>query len=882
MRIFLALLVFGQVAWANGLQFPMETFVLPNGLTVTLQEDHSQPLVAINTRFRVGSGDEEPGLSGFAHLFEHLMFMGTDRNPNFDTVMEGLGGENNAYTWRDVTVYHATGPSSSLPTLLWLDADRFQTLADSMTDDKLNKQRDVVLKERQQRTEDRPEGWADYFYSEMVYPKGHPYFRATIGTREDIENAKLSDVKKFFKKWYVPQNASLAVVGDFDPVATKKLIEDLFGNWLSKENATQLREAAVPKLGPGVGFETTDQVARTIMEWVFPVWEVGNDNMPALELGTDILGNGRSSLLYKHFVEKEKLFTDIACTLQPFKAASEFWVYGTLRDGVSKADVASAWQRFFGDSRNLSVSREDLDRVRSIRTSGVKMSLDDFAKRAELINEHIYFYGWPVDFERRIERYNELDYEVENTVKHVLGNGLSWPLQIVISPLPAKEKEVALPQTAPPAAEERVFEWPEQTMSTLANGIGLVHVEKEAGSSFTLNVIINKGQLDVGASHAGLSYLTLSLLDQGTKTRTKEQIEQELAMAGVSSSGWPETYRTCLSFNGLIEGFEKACEIVADVIQHPKLAEDDFKRIQEEFIAAQESAYQNISTQARLVAMQAYFGEGSPLSIQGEGTAETLAKLTVADVQSFWEQCFVPANMTLVVAGPVSAEKAKEVLERTFGGWTAAASQAETPTFVIPKYTQQKNVVCDRSESEQTMIYYCMPQCCRKDSDRVAKELLEIMLGGCFTSRLNANLREAHGYTYSANCSLRQTRGYGVLIAAASVEKESTKAALDEFNNEFARLATGDVTQEELDKAFSLYKQACKMKLAQSGSICSTATQLLLYGEEISQIQADLDAAKRLTLEEINRVANDFVHPERGVLVLVGDKAEIEKQLAAQ
>jgi predicted Zn-dependent peptidase len=417
--VFLALAIVSTLADTKhlGADIPFTSFALENGLQVILHEDHTLPLVAVNLWYRVGSKDEPPGRSGFAHLFEHLMFMGTEKvpYPMFDVVMENAGGANNASTSTDRTNYFESGPSHLLETFLILEADRMASLGTSMTREKLDTQREVVRNERRQSYENRPYGKAYLEIPRRLYPEGHPYHQPVIGSHEDLERASVADVKDFFARFYFPANATLAVAGDFDPAAARALIARHFGPLPARPGLPRRGAVEPPPLAAETRATLVDQVELplTILAWRSPAaYQPGDADMDVLAA---ILGGGKSSRLFRALVYEQKLAQEVAVHQSSKELVSEFRILAYARPEVSQDDIEAAIDRELERLREEGPTAREVERARNRIETTFWQEIETISDRADLLNAYQYHYGDPGAITRDRARYGEVTIE---TARH--------------------------------------------------------------------------------------------------------------------------------------------------------------------------------------------------------------------------------------------------------------------------------------------------------------------------------------------------------------------------------------------------------------------------------------------------------------------------------
>ncbi len=871
----LFLIALPPTARAQELKF--EKYKLDNGLTVILHEDHSLPVVAVNIWYRVGSKDEPARRSGFAHLFEHLMFMGTRRVPNgdFDKLMEGAGGSNNATTSTDRTNYFSTGPAKILPLLLWLDADRLEDLGHCMDQKKLDRQREVVRNERRQTDENRPYGKAELLVEELVYPEGHPYHIPVIGTHEDLEAAQVQDVKDFFANYYVPNNASLVVAGDFDPKKTKELIEKLFGA-IPRGGEPSHRTASPPKLGRIVRMSTLDKVQLPMISFAYVspgIFAAGDAEM---DLAANALSSGNTSRLYKRLVYDEKLAVSVSAHQGSAQLSSVFKIDVTVQPGtdLDKVEkiVDEELERFMKDGPTAA----ELARGQASFEKSQLGNLEGIENKADKLNEYEYYFGDPGSIARDLERYRKATREgVRDHARAVL----TKDSRVIVRVLPEEpsaegsprdEKPQDLPQTAwkPPEAES----------FALGNGIKVKLWRKDELPLVSLELVM-PGATDPEGKHPGLASLTAELMTEGAGDLDALQLTDALQALGADVSAGAGHERTSVSLSVLRRNLPRAIELTSDVLRRPRFDQKEFDRVKDLRLAHLAEEEDDPSTVAGHVAWKLLYGEGTFAS-PADGTPESVKALGLEDVKRAHATCFRPEKATILVAGAVSAADLKPLLEKAFGDWKPPATPAPGEAkAAFKKYEGLKLAIVDRPEAVQTVIRLVAPGVRFADEKRVPLRALNTILGGSFTSRLNANLREAHGYTYGAGSRFSMQRATGSFSASTSVKADVTGAALKELMEELAKIRKGDVTDDEIKKARESLRTDVVSSFATLHGILGAVDDLVANGVELSTLGADLAALDAVTAAKVNALAKDAIPLEQGVLVLVGDRATILEQI---
>ncbi|RYG88494.1 insulinase family protein [bacterium] len=842
-------------ASARAQKLPIEEYKLPNGMKVILHVDHSLPVATINTWFRVGSKDEPDGRSGFAHLYEHLMFMGTERVPNgqFDQLMERAGGQNNASTAQDRTNYYSSGPSNILPLLLYLDADRLEDLGRTMTPQKVDLQREVVLNERRQSTENQPYGRAYEALPALLYPKGHPYSWSVIGSPVDLRAARNADVKEFFSTFYTPQNATLVVAGDFDPKTVKPLVAKWFGTLPSGKPAPRRPVPAIPKMGVKRA-EFKDQVeqAKTIMVWHSPAkYKRGDYEMRLLG---PLLSDGLGSRLYDRLVVQDKIATDVSAYQDSNLLDSTFTIEADAAEvgDVPKVEAAIAEEiaRFVKEGPKP----DDLKRVEAKQEARLLGSIQSIDNRADLLNELEFYNGKADSFDAVLKAYRAVtpaSIRAEAARVLDLNNRLivtvvpGQPEPTATAPAPAGEAPVTPTPRADPAQNPRAtiptpgpaapFTAPAPKEFTLSNGVRVSYWNRPALPLMAVEILFPRGANTDPRGQEGRASLAAEMLTEGAGDLSATEFKRRLDLVGADFGASAGTLTTTASLSVPSRGFPEALGLVAIALASPRYGAEDYARVKRLTLASIDRRSDNPNTIARLVANRELFGAASVYGRAVDGDRTTVEGIDLAKAEVTHNVLFNLVGARIFVAGSLSESEVKAALERELGSILGQKDGKDVlPTPVAPAAKGQRVVIVDRPGAVQTVINVVAPGVRYSDPSRIGLTAVGTILGGSFTSRLNQNLREANGYTYGASSRFGFQPALGTFGLSTQVRADVTGASLREILKEVAAIRTGDIKPEEATKASTILRQNAKSGI-------------------------DFDDA---------------------VIVLVGDRAKIEAQLA--
>ncbi len=877
--LFIAALVCAACLNVLAQDVPVETYTLPNGLTVILHVDHKLPQATIDTWFRVGSKDEAKGRTGFAHLFEHLMFMGTKRVPRgqFDVIMESGGGANNASTSSDRTNYYSWGPSSLLPTLLWLDADRMEGLGKAMTQEKLDLQRKVVLNERRQSYENRPYGKAWLIIPEALFPPGHPYHHPVIGSPKDLEAATLQDVKGFFSTYYVPGNASLVVAGDFDKAAVKKVIAETFGA-IPAQPLPPHKTAPPVVLDHEVRRMATDKVKYPRIWLVWPSPRAYADGDAQMTLAAAILADGESGRLYKRLVLDDRIAQNVYVYQDSRDLCSEFVIDVTAAQGADLGEIKHAVMDELAQFKKDGPTQAEMKRVKASAEAHFLRMMESLRRRADMLNEFYHYFGQPNSFKRVLSMYTSADAtSVKGWAGKVLGEGR---VDMRILPEGAEVKGADLDKRPADFAAGKVHT-PVPEKLVLANGIPLYVVSRPGTGLFSGMILVNGGERTVPAGKGGLSQLAASLLTDGAGKLDASAYADAVASLGASvdaSATWRD-FRVRVS--GLTSKLDPTLDLFADAVVRPTLSEKDFDREKDLALSNIQSRVERPDYVAVMAARRIIFGRDDARGRPRAGFEATVRSLSLADVKSAMPDLLNASNAQFLFVGDFDPQALKAALDKRFAAWNVKGDKAPALPAPLTRPAPGRLVLVDRPGAPQTVLYMMRPIEPKPGAGAaVQRESLNTLFGGAFTSRLMQNIREKHGYSYGAGSMIWQEGNQFMLGASSSVQTAVTGAALHEFKKEFDAMATGDVTQKEYEKARKTVRYDLVSTAGTTSSLESTLGSILSNGQPVDWVSQEVEALGSLSLEPANAEAKSGLFDWNKLLVvLVGDRKVVLPQL---
>ena len=866
-----------------------EKHTLPNGLELILHVDRKLPMVHVNQWFHVGSKNEKDGRTGFAHLFEHMMFQGSKNvEGEYFTVAEKLGsnvreGGVNGTTSNDRTNYFATVPSGSLEALLWLESDRLATLLDVTDQAKLDNQRDVVKNERRQGLENVPYGrWYELLFTNL-FPVGHPYSWTVIGSMEDLSAATLDDVKEFFRQYYTPNNLSLAIAGDFDPAEAKRLVEKYFGG-IAPGPALDRPARWIPSLTSERVIEVADRVPqeRTYMAWPAPEYFAPGD--ASLDMAAGILADGLSSRLNRALVYDAQLCTDVNAFMLSAEISGAFIVQATARPGASLQEIERIVGEQIAELASKGPTQAELDRARTKHEFNFISGLErigGFGGKADLLNQYNVFLGDPGKLDEDMGRYRVL---TTDTVRDDVKRWLDTTNRLVIRFRPetsSRPAQSTLDRTAqPPAGTDRPFVAPRVQHATLANGLELFVVERPDLPKATVTLATRAGAMADPSGKAGLATMAVRTIDMGTERRKALEIEEALGDLGTSLSGGAGREFATLNLEVLRRNLSPALAIVADVVQHPTFPQAEVEREKQRQLDALAQQENNPNAIAARVRNILAFGAEHPYGSPAQGLPDTVKAITRDDLAAFHDARWKPGSSALIVVGDVTLADARALAEEHFGSWTGGAAAAVKVPDPSPAQTGRIYLV-DRQDAAQTVAQQFLPVPGRSAPDYYALMMADAVWGGGgFGTRLNLNLREDKGYSYGVFSNLAPYAEGGVWFAGGGVQTDKTAPAVTEFDNELKALSgTRPITREEFESARQTKMRGYTQQFEAYTRIAGQIATLWAQGLPMTELQREYDATSSATHEAALAAAQTYARPDRAMLLLVGDRGKIEGEV---
>jgi zinc protease len=884
-------------------QIKFEKYTLKNGLEVILSENHRLPLVAVDLWYHVGPANERAGRTGFAHLFEHMMFEGSQHvGPKMhDRFLEGAGASDiNGTTDFDRTNYFETLPSNQLELALWLESDRMGYLLGKLDAERLANQRDVVRNERRQSVENTPYGLVEETLYHQLFPKTHPYFADVMGSHQDIEAARIDDIREFFRQYYTPNNSSLTITGDFDPAQAKAWVEKYFGSIPSGPPVPKIT-ATTPPITAEKRVKVTDQVElpRVYMGWITPpIFQPGD---PESDLLAQILGGGKSSRLYKKLVYEKQIAQDVQVQNSNLRLGSVFELQATAKPGVKPEDLEKAINEELEKLRAEGPTQAELDRARNVVETHVITSLErlgGFGGLADRLNQYNQFLHDPGYLPKDLARY---DHATTADLKQIADEKLTTSSRVVVYGLsgervvddPPRAKEEAKPASGanlagtmpdepwranpPPAEPPSTLSLPVAASFKLPNGLTVLLAEQHQLPIVSAHLVVLSGSDANPVDKPGVASFTAQMLPEGTEHRSSNQIADDAAQIGSEVRESSASDQSSVSIRTLKPNVDAALNLLSDVALHPKFDPAEIERIRK-IRETDILQIQDDPTQLAIgVMLKAVYGPNHPYGYREEGTIEVNKIISRDDMVKTWQRGYAPGNSALVLTGDLAQEEARRLAEKYFGDWKAAGERHEPPPISL-KTTRAISIV-DKPGAAQTFVVVAGLGVPRSTPDYVPLEVMNNILGGLFSSRINNNLREEHGYTYGGFSFFMYRRGPGLFVAGGGIRTDATAPAVHEIFKELERIRTGPPAADELTLSKGSFAHSLAGLFESSELTANTIGDMFTYDlppDYYQQLPAKIDA---VTPNDVQHMAEKYIHPDTSVVIGAGDRAKIEDSL---
>jgi zinc protease len=866
------------------IDIPFRREILPNGLTLVVHEDRKAPIVAVNVWYHVGSKDEAPGRTGFAHLFEHLMFQGSEnyRDEYFKPFEEVGATDMNGTTWLDRTNYFQNVPTTAVDLALWMESDRMGHFLGAVDQKVLDEQRGVVQNEKRQ-GENRPYGQVWERLQLASFPEGHPYRWTTIGSMEDLEAASLDDVKAWFRTWYGAANVTLVLAGDIDFDTAREKVLKYFGHIPAGPPLARRTEWVAARTA-STREVMQDRVAQVR---IYRTWNAPRDysrDADLLSLATRILGGSRTSRLYERLVHRDRIADNVSARVLSFELASLVFIQADVKAGVDPAQVEAAIDQELKQFIERGPTAAEVRRAQTAVEAGFLRGIErigGFGGKADVLAAAQVYTGNPAAWRESLGRMlAATPAELRQVTARWLAQG---DHTLTVEPYPAfttLESAVDRSKGVPKVAEFPDLSFPALQRARLKNGMEVVLAERHDVPLVSIEVQFDAGYAaDIGRT-LGTSSFTTAMLDEGTTSMSALQIATRAEELGARISTGSGLDTSSVSLSALKARLPESLALLADVTRNPSFDESEFDRLRGQWLAgiAQEKT-DPVSLALRTVPPLLY-GKDHPYAIPftGSGTEESIQSLQPSDLRDFHRAWLRPDNARILVAGAVTLSELVPALDRVFGDWKAPAAPRSPKNIAGVTLPEKARVfLIDRPGSQQSVIIGGLLAPSGLDPKHIEIGTMNSVFGGTFTSRLNMNLREDKGWSYGARSLIPGAVGQRPYLLYAPVQTDKTAESIGEILKEVrGYVGRSPARRDEIGKIKAKDVRSLPGRYETIGAVLDTVSSIVLYGRPDDYVETLKERIEAQNDDDIRAQAREILRPDRITWVIVGDLAKIE------
>jgi zinc protease len=888
------------------LSVEFEKYELENGLDVILHQDKSDPIVSLAIQYGVGSNREKTGRTGFAHLFEHMLFQESENIPQdqFFKRIQDAGGTLNGGTWKDGTIYYEIVPNNALETILWMESDRMGFLINTVTESAFYNQQEVVQNEKRQRVDNNPYGHTGWVIDKNIYPEGHPYNWQVIGELEDLQNATVEDVKEFYDKFYGPNNATLVLAGDFDSAEAKTLIEKYFGEIKRRQEVTPMKPQRTVLNESKRLFHEDNFATAPQLNMVWPTVEQYTADAYALDFLGEILSQGKKAPLYKVLVKERDLTSRTTAYGNAQELAGEFQIVITANNGKSLKDVESGIYDAFAMFEKEGATDRDIERIKAGLETQFYNGISSVLGKSFQLAQYNVFAGDPAFIEKDIENIKSVTKE---DVMRVYNTYIKGKPFVMTSFVPKGQLElIADNSTLAPVVEEEIKEnvekkvedansevaktpsnfdrsiepaqgdtpklnIPSSWKTSLSNGMKVSGIEQNEIPTVNFSLVIEGGHLLDDPSKNGVANLMTDIMMEGTAAKTPQELEEEIELLGASISMSTSNESITIRGNTLVRNFDKTMKLVEEILLQPRWDEEEFALIKTMTSNQIKRLEANPNAVARNVFNKILYGEDHIFSLPTSGTEASVAAITIDDLKEYYNKFFSPSVSSFQIVGKIDQRTAMRSLKGLESNW--AAKDVTIPEFPIVNDRDKTSLYfVDIPDAKQSVInigYIGMP---RTDADFYPVEVMNYKLGGSFSGNVNLILREEKGYTYGARTGFSGSKVPGKFTASSSVRTNTTGESVQIFKDQIAAYKDG-ISEEDLTFTKNALIKSNARRFETQFNLLGMLQEMSEYDLPANYIEKEEQIINDMTLEMHKSLANKYLDESKMAYLVVGDAA---------
>ena len=873
---------------ADEVLIPYEKFKLDNGLTVIVHTDRKAPIVAVNLWYHVGSKNERSGKTGFAHLFEHLMFQGSEHyNDEFFKPMEEVGATSlNGTTNFDRTNYFQNVPTTALPLALWMESDRMGHLLGVIDQARLDEQRGVVKNEKRQ-GENQPYGRVFESVVRASFPGDHPYHWLPIGSMEDLDAASLDDVKEWFRTYYGAANAVLVLAGDIDVATAREQAQKYFGH-IAPGPAITRPESRVAARTESTRETMYDQVAQTRLHRFWNTPADGTTEADLLVIAGEILGGGKTSRLYERLVYRDQIADSASAGQNALEIAGLFGITADVKTGIDERKVEEAIDEELRRFMEKGPTKAELDRARmGVRAAFIKglERIGGFGGKADVLASCEVYEGDPGCYRRSLRVVDEATPE---QVRQAVGRWLAQGDYVLeVRPYPAYRAAAADTvdrSKGPPAIDQYPdLAFPALERAELGNGVPVIIATRRGAPVVRVSALFDAGYAADREPRLGLSGFTMAMLDEGAGSMDALAIADRAKTLGADLASGTSLDTSSVAVSALTERLDESVGLMATVIRDPRFPQHEIDRVQREWVAAIQREKTSPDGLARRLLPPLLYGAGHPYAIPftGSGTEAAIAAITRDDLLGFQRDWLRADNVTLIVVGDTTRDAILPLLEKHFGGWSRSTAQRpDKPMPRAARPAQARLYLVDKPDAVQTSILVGLVAPSSAAPNAVEMDTMNDVLGGTFTSRLNMNLREDKHWSYGVRSSLPDAQGERPWLLAAPVQTDRTIEAMRELKREIEEfVGPRPSTTPEIRKVMNRQVRGLSGRYETNAAVASAIAEMIVFDRPDDYVRTLKDRIESQTDAAVQAAAREALDPSRLTWIVVGDLDAIERPI---
>ena len=888
------------------LSVAFEKYELENGLDVILHQDKSDPIVSLAVQYGVGSNREKTGRTGFAHLFEHMLFQESENvgQDQFFKKIQDAGGTLNGGTWKDGTIYYEIVPKNAMEMVMWLESDRMGYFINTVTESAFNNQQEVVQNEKRQRVDNNPYGHTNWVLDKNIYPEGHPYNWQVIGELVDLQNATVDDVREFYDRFYGPNNATLVLAGDFETADAKAMIEKYFGEIKRRQEVEKMTPQRVTLSETKKLYHEDNFAQAPQLHMVWPTTEQYIEDAYALNFLGELLSDGKEAPMYEILVKEKELTSRTTAFNRAQELAGEFHVIITANSGKSLDDIEQSIFESFARFEENGIPEGDIDRIKASLETDFYNGINSVLGKSFQLAQYNVFAGDPGFIEQDIENIKKV---TEEDVMRVYNTYIKDKPFVATSFVPKGQMDLIVANSEKaPIVEEAIVEnvatevveensevaktpsqidrsaeptqgpapslnIPQTWEASLANGIKVYGIEQNEIPTVNFNLVIEGGHLLDDKNKNGVANLMTDVMMEGTATKTPAELGKVIKGLGASINMFTTRESIVIQGNTLTRNFDETLNLIKEILLEPRWDEEEFARIKTATVNGIKRSAANPNAVARNVYSKLLYGEDHIFSYPTSGTEASVNAITMDDLKAFYEKNFSPSVSRFHIVGKIDQATVLNALKGLESDW--AAKDVTIPTYEVSNDRDKSSLYfVDVPNAKQSVLNVGYIGMKRTDPDYYAATVMNHKLGGSFNSDINMTLREEKGYTYGARSGFSGSKIPGTFTASTSVRTNTTGESVEIIRDLITAYKEG-IPEEDLEFTKNAMIKSNARRFETQGALLGMIQQMSTYNLPANYIADEEEVVRAMTLDRHKELANKYLDESKMAYLVVGDAA---------